>query len=974
MPEALIKLLSSPRARLVDLSYLDDTSGTTLLHQAAKRKDLGAIELAIRAGADVFVRDRRGRTVIESVGKDDRVKVFLKQFANQDSTLIEPPSTEPPEHRGYLNKYTNVAKGYNTRWFVLKNGALSYYRHQEDEGVACRGSIAMKTAILKPTPGSGGLRFEVHSTPTRGTHGSQKWYMKANHPVEASRWIQALTKSIEWARREAEKERQSVESDAQSMKPPSYRAQASSSRTSSRKSDGNGLVSGASSMADDDEAKSSNESPRMEEDHGKDTEESSVSESERAPPYNGSFELQGNSAVAQVELTSQLLASFLDSPTRPTEDMKQAIKDSFITAQNMLSEYVGMVKEREDWWKEKLKREHDRQDVWEESLRTVVKEGQELEDELRIRARRRSRLADSSYFTAPSEFGTLRTRPSQLPIASPGTMEEHEGAGQPEAVEDTSAVVSETVRRLSLSRRPAVASPTGTIVPARPLSLMIAASPTADRESLVDTDEEDEFFDAIESNALPLIVPESLTARPPSELPLALSKEQFIGYVRLRERLAITSDNRPPMSLWAVLKNSIGKDLTKISFPVFFNEPTSMLQRMAEDMEFSECLDAAAMEQDPHRRIAFVAAFAMSNYSSTIGRIAKPFNPMLAETFEYVRIDKEYRYVSEQVSHHPPISACWAESPKWHYYGEVDAQNKFMGKSFEIRPTGVAHADLLLPEDWAPSYPRYKSNVFKSKVVEHYSWKKVTTNISGFILGSPTIDHYGDMVITNHRTGDQCVLTFKPRGWRGRDAYEISGYVTDAEGSVTYEIAGRWNSQLVARAVGTGIGCLHPDVSVQSLPDSPTSPTPPPEYILLWRNSEKPPAPFNLTPFAITLNDCPEHTLRPYVAPTDCRLRPDQRAFELGRYERANDLKNKQEEFQRATRRAREEGRLPPHRPRWFSAETEPDTGERVWSPARVAENKLEYWAEREKIWKAKRFGQDAFWKAVERIFIEDNP
>lgn len=40
-------------------------------------------------------------------------------------------------------------------------------------------------------------------------------------------------------------------------------------------------------------------------------------------------------------------------------------------------------------------------------------------------------------------------------------------------------------------------------------------------------------------------------------------------------------------------------------------------------------VDAAYAEEDPHRRIAFVAAFAMSNYSSTIGRIAKPFNPML---------------------------------------------------------------------------------------------------------------------------------------------------------------------------------------------------------------------------------------------------------------------------------------------------------------------------------------------------------
>lgn len=71
-------------------------------------------------------------------------------------------------------------------------------------------------------------------------------------------------------------------------------------------------------------------------------------------------------------------------------------------------------------------------------------------------------------------------------------------------------------------------------------------------------------------------------------------------------------------------------------------------------------VDAAAAEENPLLRIAFVSAFAMSNYSSTIGRIAKPFNPMLGETFEYVRFDKEYRYVSEQVSHHPPISACYA--------------------------------------------------------------------------------------------------------------------------------------------------------------------------------------------------------------------------------------------------------------------------------------------------------------------------
>jgi len=49
-------------------------------------------------------------------------------------------------------------------------------------------------------------------------------------------------------------------------------------------------------------------------------------------------------------------------------------------------------------------------------------------------------------------------------------------------------------------------------------------------------------------------------------------------------------------------------------------------------------------------------------------------------------------------------------------------------------------------------------------------------------------------------------------------------------------------------------------------------------------------------------------------------------------------------------RRAREEGKVAPHRPRWFVAETDEDVGERVWSPLRVPEDvSLEYWKERKR-------------------------
>lgn len=108
--------------------------------------------------------------------------------------------------------------------------------------------------------------------------------------------------------------------------------------------------------------------------------------------------------------------------------------------------------------------------------------------------------------------------------------------------------------------------------------------------------------------------------------------------------------------------------MTKMTLPVSFNEPTSLLQRVAEDMEYTTLLDTASDLPDSMERMLYVAAFAASEYASTIGRVAKPFNPLLGETFEYVRPDRGYRFVVEQVSHHPPIGAAYAESPRWDYY------------------------------------------------------------------------------------------------------------------------------------------------------------------------------------------------------------------------------------------------------------------------------------------------------------------
>ena len=71
-----------------------------------------------------------------------------------------------------------------------------------------------------------------------------------------------------------------------------------------------------------------------------------------------------------------------------------------------------------------------------------------------------------------------------------------------------------------------------------------------------------------------------------------------------------------------------------------------------------------------------------------------------------------------------------------------------------------------------------------------------------------------------------------------------------------------------------------------------------------------------MTRYAIGLNEIrPE--MEGKLAPTDSRLRPDQRLTELGMWEQANEEKQRLEHKQRAARKAAEEG--VPLQPRWFS-------------------------------------------------------
>lgn len=54
-----------------------------------------------------------------------------------------------PELQGTLSKWTNYIHGWQTRFIVLKDGTLSYYKSEQDSGFGCRGSISLYKANIK---------------------------------------------------------------------------------------------------------------------------------------------------------------------------------------------------------------------------------------------------------------------------------------------------------------------------------------------------------------------------------------------------------------------------------------------------------------------------------------------------------------------------------------------------------------------------------------------------------------------------------------------------------------------------------------------------------------------------------------------------------------------------------------------------------------------------------------------------------
>ncbi|XP_058877866.1 oxysterol-binding protein 1-like isoform X2 [Acipenser ruthenus] len=382
---------------------------------------------------------------------------------------------------------------------------------------------------------------------------------------------------------------------------------------------------------------------------------------------------------------------------------------------------------------------------------------------------------------------------------------------------------------------------------------------------------------------------------------------------RKKRRNRIPDKPNYSLNLWSIMKNCIGKELSKIPMPVNFNEPISMLQRLTEDLEYSELLDRAAKCESSLEQLCYVAAFTVSSYSTTVFRTGKPFNPLLGETFELDRLEESgYRSLCEQVSHHPPAAAHHAESKRgWTLRQEIAIASKFRGKYLSIMPLGSIHC------------------LFANSG-NHYTWKKVNTTVHNIIVGKLWIDQSGEIDIINNKTGDKCHLKFAPYSYFSRDvARKVTGVVTDSSGKAHFILSGTWDEKMdYSRVMQSTRGENGAEGRQKTVYQTLRAKD-------LWRRNPLPENAENMYYFsnlALSLNEEEEG-----VAPTDSRLRPDQRMMENGHWDEANSEKQRLEEKQRAVRRKRESEAVKPeeegahvdtYKALWFERKEDPVTGE----------------------------------------------
>ncbi|XP_065077737.1 oxysterol-binding protein-related protein 9 [Ochlerotatus camptorhynchus] len=246
----------------------------------------------------------------------------------------------------------------------------------------------------------------------------------------------------------------------------------------------------------------------------------------------------------------------------------------------------------------------------------------------------------------------------------------------------------------------------------------------------------------------------------------------------------------------------IGMDLTKVVLPTFILERRSLLEMYADYFAHPDLFLRIADLDDPRERMIQVVRWYLSAYhagrKSSVAK--KPYNPILGEIFQchwdtpemptgddssnievkngpvpWCRKD-QLTFMAEQVSHHPPISAFYAEhyNKKISFSAHVWTKSKFLGLSIGVHNIGQGTVTLCdLNEEYIVTFPN---------------------GYGRSILTVPWIELGGTVNITCPQTGYHADIDFLTKPFYGGKRNKIQGEIYSPNEKKSFiSIVGEWS-------------------------------------------------------------------------------------------------------------------------------------------------------------------------------------
>uniref|UniRef100_A0A7N8X342 Oxysterol-binding protein n=1 Tax=Mastacembelus armatus TaxID=205130 RepID=A0A7N8X342_9TELE len=244
----------------------------------------------------------------------------------------------------------------------------------------------------------------------------------------------------------------------------------------------------------------------------------------------------------------------------------------------------------------------------------------------------------------------------------------------------------------------------------------------------------------------------------------------------------------------------LGMDLTKVVLPTFILERRSLLEMYADFFAHPDLFVSIAEQSDPRERMVHVVKWYLSAFhAGRKGSVAKkPYNPILGEVF-YCHWDlpseetvsdgpvpwsspNSVCFVAEQVSHHPPISAFYAEClrKKIQFNAHIWTKSKFLGMSIGVHNIGQGCVSCLEHD-------------------EHY----ILTFPNGYgrsILTVPWVELGGECSISCSKSGYSANIVFHTKPFYGGKKHRITAEIFAPNDKKSFcSIEGEWNGVMYAK-------------------------------------------------------------------------------------------------------------------------------------------------------------------------------